>query len=468
LIEFTRGILSVEEVIDLDEVSSYIDRIYGEHINVPADWSTIVIIKPDNKIFKSVKSGVDTVPLSLIKQLYPKCNVYLNNHSIEPLSIKTVFDKTEFLEDKVMSFSVDSQSTKWVISLGYSKNDLSESHKGSVNTLMTDEGLHSRLAIRGIGQALTRLYSSVVPGDVRLGLRIFTLVLCKDPEFTSQTKERLGGIPNIKEKDIQKDIEEESVKLIKANKQLFDAVHRRIIEYKREMGKLELKDYIESRIVRGGDDNRSSRGLGAKVYDCSTKNRREAELFVVEGKSAAGTVLQCRDVKYHACLPLRGKPINTSSKDIKTVLDNQEMRSMINVIGVGIDPVVDLSKSRYGKIIMLADADPDGKSINALLLGTIYTFIPQLIEAGMVYVSQVPLYKQGDKYVFTKDELIPGKPYVRFKGLGEMNASQLKDTAIGPSRKLLRVTLEDGARARALLVSTNSRARLMRDGGIIE
>jgi DNA gyrase subunit B len=193
--------------------------------------------------------------------------------------------------------------------------------------------------------------------------------------------------------------------------------------------------------------------------DCRTSETEISELFIVEGDSALGTAKLARNSEYQALLPIRGKILNVQKASVADMLSNTECASILQVIGAGSGRSFELGAARYGKMILMSDADVDGAHIRTLLLTFFYRYMRQLVEQGLIYIAQPPLYKVqfGKKvlYAYSDEELQgyistnDGKPVVqRYKGLGEMNAEQLWETTMDPeSRTLLRVTLEDAIEA---------------------
>ncbi|HEX7268277.1 MAG TPA: DNA topoisomerase (ATP-hydrolyzing) subunit B [Streptosporangiaceae bacterium] len=298
--------------------------------------------------------------------------------------------------------------------------------------------------------------------DVREGLAAIVSVKLANPQFEGQTKTKLGNT------------EAKSFVQKACNDHLRDWFDRNpgeakdIITKSTQAARARIAARQARELTRKGLSGSS--GLPGKLADCQSGDPAECELYVVEGDSAGGSAKGGRDPRFQAILPIRGKILNVEKARIDRVLKNNEVQAMITALGTGIHDDFDITKLRYHKIILMADADVDGQHIRTLLLTLLFRFMKPLIEAGHVYLAQPPLYKikwdgRGVRpgYAYSdreRDALIeagiaagrrdprPRDGVQRFKGLGEMNARELWDTTMNPAnRVLLQVTLDDAAQA---------------------
>jgi DNA gyrase subunit B len=285
--------------------------------------------------------------------------------------------------------------------------------------------------------------------DVREGLTVVISAKVRQPQFEGQTKTKLGNT------EIRSFVERALNQAIPEWLEKHPGDARRIADKSTQAAKAR-QAARQARDLTRRKSLLESGGLPGKLSDCSSRDPEVSELFIVEGDSAGGSAKQARDSSYQAILPIRGKIINVEKNRLGRVLQNNEIQSLITAIGTGIGDEFDLDKARYHKVIILTDADVDGAHIRTLLLTFFFRHMPQLIEAGYVFIAQPPLYsvKIGSKTIWAEDDAEleqikaqnEGKKLniQRFKGLGEMNAGELWDTTMDPEeRTLLRVDLED-------------------------
>lgn len=297
--------------------------------------------------------------------------------------------------------------------------------------------------------------------DIREGLTAVISIKIENPQFDSQTKQKLGNseaslaVSSIINEQLTYFIEQNPQIAKKICEKAIGAMHARLAARK-------ARDITRRKSALEG------LSLPGKLADCSSKNASECEIFIVEGDSAGGSAKNARKRDTQAILPLRGKILNVEKARLDKIYANSEIRSMITAFGTGIQDDFDIEKLRYHKIIIMTDADVDGAHIDTLMLTFIYRFMPELIRQGHVYLARPPLYKlEKNKrvwYAYNDDELADilnqvgrdaGNKIQRYKGLGEMDEEQLWETTMDPERRvLLKVVADDEIRSEIDLTFT--------------
>ena len=347
----------------------------------------------------------------------------------------------------------------------------SESVYTFANTINTHEGGTHEEGFRSALTGLVNKYArdkkilkekedNLTGDDIREGLAAIISVKLANPQFEGQTKTKLG---NTEAKTfVQKAVNESFADWLERN-----PAEARTIITKASSAARARKAAQEARKLARRKGLLDVGSLPGKLADCRSTDPSQSELYIVEGDSAGGSAKSGRDSMFQAILPIRGKIINVEKARIDRVLKNNEVQSLITALGTGIHDEFDITKLRYHKIVLMADADVDGQHIRTLLLTLLFRFMRPLVEAGHVYLGQPPLYKikwtrETPEYAYTdreRDGLIEagvqaGKKLPkeggiqRYKGLGEMNAKELWETTMDPAtRVLLQVTLDDAATA---------------------
>ncbi|MBO9362222.1 MAG: DNA topoisomerase (ATP-hydrolyzing) subunit B [Thermoflexus sp.] len=461
-------------------------RWYAHPRFPPAPQGTIVCFKPDPEVFRG---GID-YKFETLAQRFREMAFLTRGLTITLVDQREDREITFYFEGGIQSFvrymnrnrqplhpiwyvekSVGDILVEAALQYTDAYNETVLAFANNVNTV--DGGTH----LTGFRAALTRTLNdyarktgllkesdpNFTGEDVREGLTAVISVKLPEPQFESQTKSKLG---NAEVKGaVESVVGEALTRWLEENPREAKAIIQKCLTSARAR---EAARQARELVIR--KSALESLTLPGKLADCSERDPAKAELFIVEGDSAGGSAKQARDRHFQAILPLRGKILNTERARLDKMLANEEIKALISAIGTGIGDQFDLSRLRYGKIIILADADVDGNHIRTLLLTFFFRHMTPLIESGHVYIAQPPLYRIEVKktkevlYAYSdaeRDEIFAKlrkrgidpsdeRQVVtqRYKGLGEMNPEQLWETTLDPARRiLLQVTIEDAAEA---------------------
>ena len=345
----------------------------------------------------------------------------------------------------------------WQWNTGY--NEGLHSYANGIST--TEGGMHAEGFKRALTQAINRYAKArnlvkakdvaFQGDDVREGLTAIISVRLADPQFEGQTKAKLGNteIRSL----VERTTNEHFGRWLEEHPNPAKAIVTKASSAARARSAAkQARELTRRKTALDGV------GMPDKLADCAARNRDETELFIVEGDSAGGSARDARDPKTQAILPLRGKILNVERASMDKVVANTEIQSLIAALGAGIGSDFDLAKLRYGKVVVLADADVDGGHIRTLLITFFYRQMTALVEAGHLYVAQPPLYsvEVGGQKVYVADDaarlrLVEANPnrqlaFARFKGLGEMDAHELRETCMEPAtRNLVQLDVEEAA-----------------------
>ena len=455
------------------------------------ETGTTITFWPDGQIFETTDWSFETLSRRMQEMAFLNKNLAISLTDLRTLDeagqprsaryqyeggisdfVRYINASKERVHGSIVDFGEDGDGIAVEIAMQWT-GSYTESVHTFANTINTTEGgTHEegfRAALTTIvnryarEQKLLREKEENLAGDaVREGLTAIVSVKLAEPQFEGQTKTKLGNT------------EAKSFVQKACNDHLRDWFDRNPGEAKEIINKASQAARARIAARQARDLTRKSllggTSLPGKLADCQSTDPARSEIYVVEGDSAGGSAKGGRDPKFQAILPIRGKIINVEKSRIDRVLKNNEVQSLITALGAGIHDEFDISKLRYHKIILMADADVDGQHIRTLLLTLLFRFMKPLVEAGHVYLANPPLYKikwegRGVKpgYAFSdaeRDRQIeaglaegrkdprPRDSVQRFKGLGEMNAEELWETTMNPAQRILsQVTLDDAAQA---------------------
>ncbi|WP_299448529.1 DNA topoisomerase (ATP-hydrolyzing) subunit B [uncultured Phascolarctobacterium sp.] len=440
---------------------------------------TTVHFKPDASIFTETEYSYDTLRLRIRELAFLNKGITISLIDERPEGRSESFhfaggiiEFVEFVDhnkDKINAKPIylEGEKNNIIVEVAMQYCDTyNENVFTYVNNINTEEG---GTHLSGFRKALTRTINNYARAnkllkdnedalsgdDVREGLTAVLSLKVPNPQFESQTKIKLGNsevmpiVDNLVGDSLTEFMEENP------------AVAKKIVE----KGIIAARARVAARKARELTRRKNAMdigGLPGKLADCKSRNVEDTEIYLVEGDSAGGSAKQGRNSDFQAILPLRGKILNVEKARLDRILSSEEIRNMITAFGCGIGDDFNLAKARYGKIIIMTDADVDGAHIRTLLLTFFYRYMQPLIKEGHVFIAQPPLYlirktQKEHYYAYSDEELQQildkigrdSNPYVqRYKGLGEMNPGQLWETTMDPAaRTILQVHLEDAAEA---------------------
>ncbi len=439
---------------------------------------TTVFFRPDAKVFPKTEFDAELIRerLEVASYLHKGVRVVFND---ETQGSRQVFQHDEGIvdylnhivdsrgstpvHDAVFALSRDHDDTDSKLELVLRWTESTDEHLRSyVNGIPTASGgTHENGLRAGIGKGVRNFIEThalapkgvtVTSDDIREGLTGVLSIFIPDPQFQGQTKDRLNNpeLSSVLDSVVRPSLEYWLNQNINAAKAI---VARIVLAARAREASRAAHQQITRRSIAASRLN-----LPGKLSDCTGREPRDREIFIVEGDSAGGSAKQARDRRRQAVLPLRGKVLNVESASLTKVLENKELSDLVTALGCGLGKAFDLDKLRYHKVIVLADADSDGNHIATLLLTFLYRQMPKLIDQGRVFLAQPPLYRidlgketfwaldeaDRDRIVKSRDPNGKGPEITRFKGLGEMMPRVLWDTTMNPdTRRLLKVEISD-------------------------
>jgi DNA gyrase subunit B len=369
----------------------------------------------------------------------------------------------EALFRKVGSFNRGEEKMEVEVALQWNTGFYESIHSFANGISTVDGGMHEegfKKSLTNVANKYARAKGSLkekdpnfTGEDIREGLTAIISVRLQDPQFEGQTKAKLGNVPV--RSLVEKATNEKLAEWFEENpREAGQIIQKASLASRARVAAQSARDLTRRKSALDGV------GLPGKLVDCSSRDPRESEMFIVEGNSAGGSAKDARNPRLQAILPIRGKILNVERARIDKMLKNTEIQALISAVGAGLADDFDVTKIRYHKVIILADADVDGSHIRTLLLTFFFRQMKPLVEGGFVYVAQPPLYSTlvGKEKIYlkddsAKDEFLAEHPnhkadFQRLKGLGEMDFSELRDTTMDPGRRsLLQIGVEQAALA---------------------
>ena len=441
---------------------------------------------PDDTIFDNPR-----IPLNFIIDRCKVASAFGNNVSLyidgNEIDVgATTHDLLPELDEGVTSYFhheftvVDPDSEeKVVVDFEYT-SDTSWYYRGYTNLLYNSlGGTHLRMFDDALVKAWRKYdLGDCLDKDTFIGLRVIVAAFLKSTSFSSQTKEKLTVEKAYLAKFVPL-IQKEINKFFDENELIREGLLKRFKEHRAYINKSASQKELQNLLVTNTDTKNIRRRTiaGTKLKDCTSTSRDGTELFICEGDSAMGGILQARNIKTQAVIPIRGKILNVAKLgDITECMKNQEIRSIVNCIGAGLFDQCDASLSRYERIIILADSDPDGYSISALVFGMFMNVLPEIVKAGMVYIAKPALYGWYDKskgrHMFCNDvaDIPKGVQFTRYKGLGEYDPDELQQSMLDPEyRSLMRMTYpDDPGTVNSILTSSKVKFNMLEEMGVIK
>ena len=446
-----------------------------KEIGKASHTGTKVTFMPDDTIFEETVFDYDTLRNRLREMAFltKGLKINLNDLRVEPAKERTFHYEggiKEFvayinrhkdpLYDAIIYCEGEKDGVYVEVSMQHN-DSFNETTYSFVNNITTPEG---GTHLTGFRSAITKVFNdyartnkllkdsedNLSGDDLREGLAAIVSIKIGEPQFEGQTKQKLGN--SEARGAVDAIVSEQLTYFLEQNPQVAKTiVNKAILAQRARIAARKARDMTRRKTAL---DNMT---LPGKLADCSDKDPRNCEIYIVEGDSAGGSAKTARSRATQAILPLRGKILNVEKSRLDKILVNEEIKAMITAFGTGIHDDFDISKLRYHKIIIMTDADVDGAHIATLLLTFFYRFMPELIRQGYVYLAQPPLYKlEKNKkvwYAYSDDELAKildevgrdnNNKIQRYKGLGEMDAEQLWDTTMDPEKRiLLKVVIND-------------------------